>query len=166
MEDNFKIYKKYKLTKKSFENIINSINYHKGVKGLFNHLRKKGYKTAIVSGGFKALADRAALDFRVDHTFAACDFYWDSKGKLIHCNLLPSDFEGKLDFMKLVIKEHGLTKEECAFVGDGANDVPFAKAVGFSIAFNASGKLQKVATVSINQDSKKKDVGVLKNYFK
>ncbi len=165
MEDNIRIYKKYGINKDLFEKTIDAIHYHKKIKELFTYLQKKGYKTAIISGGFKALADRALIDLKIDHAFAACEFYWDKKGNLLHYNLLPCDFEGKLDFMKLIIKEHRLKKEECAFVGDGANDIPFAKEVGLSIAFNGSEKLKKVSTYSINQEKGKEDLSVIKNYF-
>ena len=78
---------------------------------------------------------------------------------------MPADYEGKLDFMKLIMKEHGLTKEECAFVGDGKNDVPFAKAVGLSIAFNGTPELQEVCTYSINQKEGKEDFSAILKYF-
>ena len=68
-----------------------------------------------------------------------------------HWNLLPSDYEGKLDFMKLIMKEHGLKADECAFVGDGKNDIPLAQAVGISIAFNGPEELQNVCTHAVNQ---------------
>ncbi|MAG08375.1 phosphoserine phosphatase [Candidatus Woesearchaeota archaeon] len=157
MEDTIKIFQKYGLDKKFFDKVMNSIEYHPGVKESFEELRKKGYKTALISGGFKAQADRALKDLRISHAFAACEFLWDDKEKLVHWNLLPCDYEGKLDFMKLIMKEHGLRKDECAFVGDGINDIPFAKAVGLSIAFNGAPELQKASTHSINQEEGKED---------
>ncbi len=152
MEDTIKIHKKYGLDKKFFDKVMDSIEYHPGVKEVFAELKKRGIRTALISGGFKAQADRAVKDLKIDHAFAACEYLWDKKGNLIHWNLLPCDYEGKVDFMKLIMKEHGLKKEECAFVGDGKNDVPFAKAVGLSIAFNADKELQKACTHSINQE--------------
>ena len=80
---------------------------------------------------------------------------------------MPCDYEGKLDFMQLIMKEHGLKKEECAFVGDGRNDIPFAQAVGISIAFNAAKELQEVSTHAINQEEGKEDfLEILKFIFK
>ncbi len=157
MEDTIKIHKKYGLKRKFFENVMLSVDYHPGTREAFDILEKAGIRTALISGGFKAQADRATVDLKIDHAFAACEYFWDKKGKLLYWNLLPCDYEGKLDFMRLIMKEHKLKKEECAFVGDGKNDIPFAQAVGISIAFNGTPELQGVSTYSINQPGGKED---------
>lgn len=165
MADTIRIHKKYGLKKDFFEKVMDSIKYHKGVKEVFRKLKEKKYETALISGGFKAQANRAQVDLKINHAFAACEYFWDKKGNLVHWNLLPSDYKGKLDFMKLIMQEHGLSKEECAFVGDGRNDVPFAKAVGLSIAFNGAPELQKACTYSINQSRGKEDFRAVLKYF-
>jgi len=157
MEDTISVHKKYGLTRDFFEKVMAGIDYHPGVVETFDVLRKKGYKTALISGGFKAQADRALKDLKINHAFAACEYLWGDDGELVHWNLLPCDYEGKLDFMNLIMKEHGLTREECAFVGDGRNDVPFAKAVDLSIAFNGAQELQDVCSHSVNQEEGKED---------
>ena len=166
MENTIKIHKKYGLNKIFFDNVISKIQYYPGVKETFKEFKKAGLRMALISGGFKAQADRAQKDLKIDHAFSACEYFWDEKGNLIHWNLLPSDYEGKLDFMNLIMKEHGLKKEECAFIGDGKNDIPFAKAVGLSIAFNAAPELQKVSTHSINQPEGKEDFREVMKYIK
>ena len=50
-------------------------------------------------------------------------------------------------------------------LGDGKNDVPFAKAVGLSISFNGPPVLQKVSTFSINQKKDKEDLRAILKYF-
>jgi phosphoserine phosphatase len=157
MEDTIKVHKKYGLNKGFFEKIMKGVDYYSGVKETFDVLEKAGIRTALISGGFKAQADRALKDLKIDHAFVACEYLWDEKGNLVHWNLLPCDYEGKLDFMHLLMKEHKLKKEEVAFVGDGKNDIPFAQAVGVSIAFNGAPELQKVSTHSVNQPEGKED---------
>ena len=157
MEETIKIYQEYGLKKDFFEKVIYAIKYHTGVKETFEQLRKKGFRTAIISGGFKAQSDRAQKDLKIDHAFTACELFWDKKGHILHWNLLPCDYEGKIDFMKLIMKEHGLTSEECAFIGDGKNDIHLAKVVELSIAFNGALELQKVCTHSINHPKGKED---------
>lgn len=165
MEDTIKIHQKYGLDKKFFDEVIEGIDYHLGVKETFQELKKKGYRTALISGGFKAQADRALKDLKIDHAFAACEYLWDDNGNLVHWNLLPCDYEGKLDFMHLIMKEHGLRKDQCAFVGDGKNDISFAKAVSRSIAFNGAPELQKVCTYSVNQEDGKEDFRAILKYL-
>ena len=157
MDETIKIFQKYNLKKDFFDSIMHSIKFHHGVKETFEELRKKGYKTGLISGGFKAQSDRAQRELKINHAFAACELFWDDKGNILHWNLLPCDYEGKIDFMKLIIKEHGLKPEECAFIGDGRNDVHLAKEVGLSISFNGAKELQEVSTYSINQPKGKED---------
>lgn len=152
MEDTIRIHKKYKLKKETFCKILDAIEYTLGVKEVFSVINRKGIPTALVSGGFKYQADRAVRELKFNHSFVSCEYFWDSKGFLEHWNLLPGDYQGKLDFMKLLIKEYGFSKEKCVFIGDGDNDVALAKYAGISIAFNASEKLRKKSTYSINQD--------------
>ena len=113
MEDTIKIHQKYGLTKKFFNKLLKKfVHYYPGVKETFKELRKRGIRTVLISGGFKNEADKVQQDLKIDHSFAACEYFWDKKGKLIHWNLLPCDYEGKLDFMRLIMKEHKLSKEE------------------------------------------------------
>ena len=162
MEDTIRVHQKYGLTESFFNNIVNNVKYIKGVEQTIKELRKRGYIIAIISGGFKNLADRAIRDLGVHHTFAACEYFFDRKTKkLASWNLMPCDYHGKVDFMRLLIKEHGLTPEQCAFVGDGVNDIPLAKECCISIAFNGRKELQDVTTYSVSQ--KVKDLrGILK----
>jgi len=157
MDDTIKIHQKYRLTKKIFDEVMASDEYHKGVKETFEQLEKKGYKTVLLSGGFKAQADKAQKDLKIDHAFAACEYFWDKNGELLHWNLFPSDYEGKIDFMKLIMKEYKVTPDECVFVGDGINDVYLAKEVKIGISFNGHEELQKVCTHSINQPEGQED---------
>jgi len=165
MEDTIRFYIKYGLTKDIFDKVLSSVEYHKGVKETFKKLKEKGYKTALISGGFKEQADRAQKDLKIDHAFTACELFWDNKGKFKHWNLLPCDYEGKVHFVRLIIKEHGLMPEECAFVGDGKNDVHIAKEVGMGIAFNAAEELQRVATHVIEQPDGKEDFREVLKYL-
>ena len=164
MEDTIRIYKKYSLKKKFFEKVINSCEYQPGVREAFLEIRKN-YKTALISGGFKALADRATVSLKIDHSLAACELFWDTHGGLAHWNLLPCDYEGKLEFMKLIMEEHGVKAKNCIFVGDGRNDIPLAKAVGTSICFNGDSELAKVCTYSIKQPASKVDFRAVLKYF-
>lgn len=166
MEDTIRIHKKYGLKKQFFYKVMNSVKYHKGVKETFKELRERGYKTALISGGFKAQADRAQEDLLIDHSFAACEYFWGKNGKIKHWNLLPCDYAGKIDFMKLIMNEHGLMPENCSFIGDGKNDVYLAKEVGKSIAFNAAPELERICTHKIKQPEGKEDFRAILKYFR
>ncbi|MBW2993074.1 HAD-IB family phosphatase [Candidatus Woesearchaeota archaeon] len=159
-----KLFQKHNLTMKHFYDVINKVKYIDGAKETFKELKKKGYKTVIISGGLKNLANRAIRDLDIDTTFAAVEYFFDDKTeKLVSWNILPTDYEGKIDFLRLMMREYKLHPQECAFIGDGVNDIPPAKEVGLSVAFNARKELQEVATYSINQ--KRKNLKAILKYF-
>lgn len=165
MEDTIRIHNKFGLKKSIFCSILDKIEYTRGAQKVFSVINKKGISTCLISGGFKYQADKAVQKFKIKHSFASCEYFWDKKGYLQHWNLLPGDFEGKLNFMRLLINEYGYSVKECAFIGDGDNDISLAKSVGVSIAFNGSDNLRKVATYSINQEKNKEDLRAILNYL-
>ena len=157
MMDTIRIHKKYKLTKRIFNEVIDAIPYMPGVHEVFSKIRRLHIPTCLISGGFKNQGDKAIRDLKIDHGFVACEYFFDDEGLLDHYNLLPGDEEGKVDFLKLMMREYGLAKEHCAFVGDGMNDVFIAQQVGVSVAFNADEELKKVATCIIDQEAGAED---------
>jgi phosphoserine phosphatase len=146
------IHQRFGLTQELFMSVIESVEFMPNVEVALERIHGWGAITVLVTGGFKALADRVQRRLRLHHSFAACEYFFDSaSGLLDHTNLLPADEVGKLDFMQLVCREYGIEPLQCAFVGDGMNDVHLARAVGFSIAFNAQPELCEVATTCISQ---------------
>lgn len=164
MEETILIHQKYGLTKQTFCNILNSIEYTPGVKDVFKHINSKGIPTCLISGGFKYQADKAVKDLKIKHSFVACEYFWNHSGSLYHWNLLPADKKGKVNFMRLLMSEYGVANNNCAFIGDGENDVLIAKEVGISIAFNAQEELRKAATFVIDQRGQEDFMEVL-NYL-
>ena len=151
------LFKEYGLTKEKFEEIINSVDYFKGVKETFLELKKQSITTAIISGGIKAQAERAQKELGVDHIFTATEYSWHETGELKAWKVWSLHLEGKLHAMRHLMKRLGVTQEECLFVGDGFNDVPIAQAAGISISFNGDAALEKVATHVIKQPQGEED---------
>ena len=158
MQDTIQIHKRFGLTASTFYDVMDSIETTTGAREVLETLRARRVITAIISGGFKALADRVQRSMLIDHSFAACDYFFDpSSGLLQHWNLLPTDYTIKVDFMRLIIKEYRVLRSRCVFVGDGPNDVWMAKEVGCAIAFNAHPDLMRTSTCSITQPEGQED---------
>jgi phosphoserine phosphatase len=158
MRDTIRIHKQFGLTERIFREVIESVPFMRNVEIALGRIHAAGAVTCIVTGGFKALADRVQRRLRIHHAFAACDYFFDPDTGLIdHFNLLPADEAGKVDFMNLTCREYGVDPDECAFVGDGMNDVHLARAVGFSVAFNGQPDLVAASTTSIKQGSGAED---------
>lgn len=151
MEDSVLALKRHGLTGEIFKNTIDSLEETPGIRRAASNFHKAGASIAIISGGFKRMADRIQLAIKARHAIAACDLFFDREtDALEHWNLLPSDYTGKVDFMRLMIREYGCSAKECVFVGDGNNDAFLAAEVGVSIAFNAQEGMRKVASYTVN----------------
>ncbi len=141
--------RKHGLTRDLFHEVMESVPYNPEVPETLAALHERGLRTCIVSGGFYDHARKALRELKVNHAFAAIDLFWDEEGRLSHWNLFPTDYEGKIDFVRLLKREYRLQTEDCAFVGDGKNDVHIAREVGAAFAYDAHPDLVTAADYSI-----------------
>ena len=151
MADTIRIQMNHGMRKEHLEEVIENTHLHNGASELVSFLKSKGIVTALISGGFKQLADIAQVELGIDHSYSACEYFFDSSGVVKHFNLLPTDEQGKLIFMRHLADEYNIPMEQCAFIGDGKNDVHLAEACGLSIAFNAQRELKAISTHSLEQ---------------
>jgi phosphoserine phosphatase len=152
MRDTVRIHEKYNLDKPFFEKVIDSVEIVDGAEELFSYLSRQNVITCIITGGFKELTKKLVSKFDITHVIAACEYVFEGD-RLKHAVYFPSDYFGKVDFMKIIMREYQVTPYECLFVGDGKNDVALAKNVAISFAFNAQDELRAVATETISQES-------------
>jgi phosphoserine phosphatase len=159
--DTIKIHQKYKLSRSEFYKVIKSIKYFPGVEQTFTTLREKGITIAVISGGLKALADRVAKDYKIEHTFAAAEYFWNPDGSICHWNVMPTDFAHKRSVLEILCRDLGLSADECLFVGDGRNDRAVAGYCALSIGFNPHIELHPDVDVIIKQSKGKEDLSVV-----
>ena len=135
--DTIKIHKEHGLKKALFDAVVDkSATYFDGVPETFQALQSRGITIALVSGGLKAMADRVALEYKLEHCFTSAEYFWNSDETISHWNCHPSDFSHKKRLVKLLLHDLGFSKEEAVFIGDGGNDREVAQYVGYSIGFN------------------------------
>jgi len=157
-----RVLQKHNLTKDKFMEVINNRSLMKGAKETLEKLKKRGYKTAVITGSFKILAERARNLLDLDEAIAHCDLIFDQLGNLKKWRLRPCDFTGKIEYFKGLIRKFGFKPSESAFIGDNVNDIPIFKEVGLSIAFNCQKEeVKKAAQVVID----KKDLREILKYF-
>lgn len=152
MKDTLKIHIKHGMEKRHLEKIISMAELQDGAQELISAIRAEGSITALISGGFKELADVVQLSLKIDHAYSACEYFFDDDGRVVHFNLLPTDELGKFVFMEHLASEYNIKLNDCVFVGDGKNDVFLARRVGMSIAFNAQPELRSISTHAIDQE--------------
>ncbi len=144
-----------------FEKVIGNYAFFPEVEHVIEELHNRGYKTALISGGFKALADEVSEELGIDYTCAACELKWNHQGNLVGWDLFREDYGSKVASLEEIIAECGANVSECVYVGNGNNDVSAAKYVvdngGIAIAFNGTSELRKVCTHSIMQPGGKEN---------
>lgn len=120
-----------------------------GAARLMRNLKRFGYKTAILSGGFTYFGRYLQTVLGVDYVFANELEIVDGK---LTGNYLGEIVDGNMKaelLRKLAFKED-LHLEQVIAVGDGANDLPMINIAGLGIAFNAKPVVQENAQHAIS----------------
>ena len=147
-----KVLQKYGLKKQKFMEIINEKPLMEGSKETFSELKRRGYKTALITGSFKASAKRVQKILGLNYIIAHCDLIFDKKGSFKKWRSIPCDYEGKIEYFNKLIKKLNLRPSQCAYIGDEVNDIPIFRKAGLSIAFNCfKPEVKKTADIIINK---------------
>jgi phosphoserine phosphatase len=134
-----------------FEELKQVITLSPGAADLVKALKKLGYKTAVLSGGFKPLTPWLAQLLDLDYAYANTlilsedgqSLTGEVTGDIIHA-------EKKRDLVLEIAKTNGLCLDQVLVIGDGANDLPMMSVAGLGIAFNAKPRVQLAAPVRLN----------------
>jgi len=120
-----------------------------GAHELVDHVKKLGYKTAMLSGGFTISAERIGRELGMDHIMSNELEVADGVLTGHVCGPLTMQ-DGKANAFIEIAKTEGVLPEDCIVIGDGANDICLFKKAGFGIAFNAKPILKEHADASID----------------
>jgi len=120
-----------------------------GARTTIRTLKKMGYRTAVVSGGFIQVLEDLAEDLQLDYVRANTLEIVDGKltgrvtGDIV-------DRARKAELLREFAEDSGLQMYQTVAVGDGANDIDMLSAAGLGIAFNAKPALREIADTSVN----------------
>ena len=111
-------------------------------------LKRLGYKTAVVSGGFIQVLEGLAAELELDYVRANTLEIVDGK---LTGNVLGRvvDRAAKAEFLAEFAADSGLAMHQTVAVGDGANDIDMISAAGLGIAFNAKPALRAIADTAV-----------------
>lgn len=129
--------------------VVNAVPLMDGAERLISTLRRLGYKTAILSGGFTFMGRELQRRLGIDHLHAnELDIVngaatGEVKGEIV-------DGERKAHYLGEIAKAEGLSMEQVIAVGDGANDLPMLKLAGLGIAFRAKPLVRQSARQAIS----------------
>lgn len=130
--------------------VYRNIPFTPGAKTLIRVLKRLGFKTAVISGGFSYFADRIKDDLGLDYAFANELEIVDGcvTGRVIGQVV---DGGRKADLLEEIAAKEGVTLDQAIAIGDGANDLPMLGKAGLGIAFNAKARVREEADYHINQ---------------
>lgn len=135
------------------ESVMKQVAYNmpitEGAARLTGTLRKYGFKTAILSGGFTYFGRFLQHELDIDYVFA--NELEIENGKLTG-NYVGDIVDGprKAELLRNLAFKEGIHLEQVVAVGDGANDLPMLNLAGLGIAFHAKPKVKETAQQAIS----------------
>ena len=131
------------------QDIAEKLPITEGVGRMMEVLKRAGFKTAILSGGFTFFGDYLKRKFGFDYVYA--NELEVADGKLTG-NYVGEIVDGKrkAELLKLIAQVENVNIAQTIAVGDGANDLPMLSAAGLGVAFHAKPKVKATAKQSIS----------------
>jgi len=119
-----------------------------GTERFMSTLKKLGYKTAILSGGFTYFGRALQRRFGFDYVFANEP---EIENGTLTGNLAADivDGERKASLLASIAQHEGFSLEQTIAVGDGANDLEMLSIAGLGIAFHAKPIVRESAKQSL-----------------
>jgi len=145
--------KRMKLLKGLSEDVLHDVAINlpitKGARRLITTLKSKGFKTAILSGGFTYFGHYLQKELGIDYVYAN---QLEIKDGVLTGGYLGDIVDGnkKAEYLKEIAQREGLNIGQTIAVGDGANDLPMLNLAGLGIAFHAKPTVKDNAQSSIS----------------
>lgn len=129
--------------------IAENLPITEGVDRLMQVLKRTGYKTAILSGGFTYFGNYLKQRFGFDFVYANELEIVDGKltGRYIGDIV---DGKRKAELLRIIAQVENIDIKQTIAVGDGANDLPMLATAGLGIAFHAKPKVKQNASQSLS----------------
>ncbi|KAJ4360798.1 Phosphoserine phosphatase [Didymosphaeria variabile] len=130
------------------------ITLNEGVQELITALKRLGFKTAVLSGGFTPLTGWMGQKLGLDYAFAnhlvvsedGKELTGELTGEIVHA-------EKKRQHVLEIAEKEGILLDQVVCIGDGANDLPMMGVAGLGVAFHAKPKVQMQAPARLNSKS-------------
>lgn len=129
--------------------IAENLPITEGVERLMQVLKRTGYKTAILSGGFTYFGNYLKQRFGFDYVYAN-DL--EIEGGRLTGRYLGDIVDGKrkAELLRIIAQVENINIKQTIAVGDGANDLPMLATAGLGIAFHAKPKVKATAGQSLS----------------
>lgn len=137
------------LDQDALDEVAREIRLTPGARTFIRTLRRLGYKTAIVSGGFTYFTDTLKAELGLDHAFAN---ELEIVNGVVTGQLVGDivDRSAKAALLRKVAETEHVPLEQTVAIGDGANDIDMLATAGLGIAFNARAAAQEAADTAVS----------------
>jgi phosphoserine phosphatase len=137
------------LDEAALDTVRRSLLLSPGARTLVRTLRRLGYETAVVSGGFTQVIGPLVTEMGIDH-LAANEL--ELEGGVLTGELVGPiiDRVGKAEALVRFASAAGVPLTRTIAVGDGANDLDMLAVAGLGIAFNAKPVVRQGADTSLS----------------
>ncbi len=125
------------------------LKYTPGARTFMRTLKRLGFTTAIVSGGFTVFTDRIREELDIDYSHANVLEVVDGQltGELVG-PIVDRAQKGRI--LEMVAQSEQIPLEQTVAIGDGANDLDMLELAGLGIAFNAKPVVQAAADTTLS----------------
>jgi phosphoserine phosphatase len=137
------------LTQADLDHVRHSLLLSPGARTLVRTLKRLGYETAVVSGGFTQVIRALVTELGIDH-LAANEL--EMKDGVLTGELVGPvvDRVGKADALIRFAAAAGVPQSRTIAVGDGAHALDMLAAAGLGIAFNAKPLVRQAADTALS----------------
>ena len=131
---------------------LSNVPVMNGADKTVGELRRRGIRTAIVSAGIDVLAQRLAIELRMDMFFAN-GFVADCAGRLTGEGILNVSLAEKGEMVDMIAGLLDVSREDVVSVGNSRYDIPMFRSSGLGIAFRpADDEVREHADVVIEEN--------------
>ncbi len=131
------------------EDVAHNLPITEGLDRLMSVLKRVGFKTAILSGGFTYFGEYLRKRYGFDYVYANELEIVDGKLTGRHLGEIV-DGKRKAELLKLISQVENVNIAQTIAVGDGANDLPMLNMAGLGIAFHAKPKVKESAKQTLS----------------
>jgi phosphoserine phosphatase len=131
------------------EHLKTQLTFTAGTKECLQKLKSLGFKTAIISGGFKPFTEYVKRQLEIDYDFGnSLDIQNGICTGKVHLPII--DAQEKANILSHLALREGIQLKQTVAVGDGSNDLIMLKTAGMGIAFHAKEIVQKKSQFQLN----------------